>query len=273
MLEITILTASKSVVIYGINVCVSEKRHVHLSLCVREIAHLYLVLTATTGVELEGGKGRHLMTKGRDNLAETLNDVLELVRVRRQTGLLSIEHLRDGRYEEGEVYVQAGWPVYAQLGQLSGQEALVRLLNWRQIYFAFFPEAARPTANIATASGVNGAPAASSSISTLTPPRFPAVSGNTSSRTAEASAREGRSTPVQSVPQLESGTPGLEWLVPRKIGDHDVMALPLTRPQRSMYLLIDGRRSIADIARCTRKSMQEVERLLSELRERGLIGI
>jgi DNA-binding Lrp family transcriptional regulator len=51
------------------------------------------------------------------------------------------------------------------------------------------------------------------------------------------------------------------------------MELPLTRPQRSIYLLIDGRRTVADLARCTRKSLQEVERLLSELRERGLIAI
>lgn len=214
------------------------------------------------------------MAKGRDKLAETLSDVLELVRVKRQTGLLSIERLREGYYEEGEVYVQAGQPVYARSGQLSGQEALVRLLNWRQIYFVFLPQAARPAANIASPASVNGAFAASSLARTLTAPRFPAVSGNSSLRTTEPDGTEAQSIPPQNLLSVEGDIPGLEWLVPRKLGDdHDIMNLPLTRPQRSIYLLIDGRRSVADLARCTRKSMQEVERLLFELRERGLIGI
>ena len=71
-----------------------------------------------------------------------------------------------------------------------------------------------------------------------------------------------------------TGTPGLEWLVPQKMGkERDVLSLPLTRPQRSIYLLVDGRRTISDLSRCTRKSMQEIERLLSELREQGLVSI
>jgi hypothetical protein len=211
------------------------------------------------------------MTKGRDNLAETLSDVLELVRARRQTGLLSIERLHEGRYEEGEVYVQGGQAVYAHTGQLSGQEALARLLKWRQIYFAFLSDAGHPTANISSSAGVNGVSASPSSVSTLTPPRFSAVNGSTPSRSG---GPENVPLPRSNTPRTEMSTPGLEWLTPRKVGgEHDVMALPLTRPQRSVYLLIDGRRTVADLSRCTRKSMQEIERLLSELQERGLIAI
>jgi Domain of unknown function (DUF4388) len=210
------------------------------------------------------------MTMGRDNLAETLNDVLEVVRVRRQTGLLSIERLHEGRYEEGEVYIQGGQPVYAQTGQLIGLEALARLLSWRQIYFAFLPDAVRPAANISFVGNANGA-AASSSVNTHASPRFPTVGGSGPLRTVRP---ESGSLPAQNATQAGSSTPGLEWLVPRKVGgERDVMVLPLTRPQRSIYLLIDGRRTIADLARCTRKSMQEIERLLSELRERGLITV
>ena len=211
------------------------------------------------------------MTKGRDNLAEALNDVLELVRMRRQTGLLSIECLHDGRYEEGEVYVQFGQPVYAQTGSLTGQEALTKLLSWRQIYFAFLPDTVRVTANGSSAArtNVNGA---SPTVRTLTSPGLPSVGGNSFSQTG--AAEESGSLPAQPAPQAVSTTPGLEWIVPRKAGSgRDVMELPLTRPQRSIYLLIDGRRTVADLARCTRKNLQEVERLLSELRERGLITI
>lgn len=210
------------------------------------------------------------MAKGRDNLAETLTEVLELARVRRQTGLLSVERLHEGRYEEGEVYIQFGQPVYAQTGSLSGQEALTKLLSWRQISFAFLPDAVRVTANSSSATRMNGN-GASPTVRTITSPGLPAMGGNSFSQTG---APESGPLPAQVVPQTASTTPGLEWIVPRKAGrDRDVMELPLTRPQRSIYLLIDGRRTVADLARCTRKSMQEVERLLSELRERGLITV
>jgi hypothetical protein len=210
------------------------------------------------------------MTKGRDNLAEALNDVLELVRARRQTGLLSIERLHDGRYEEGEVYVQFGQPVYAQTGSLTGQEALTKLLSWRQIYFVFLPDVVRVTGNSSSVARTNGK-GASPTARTITSPGLPAMGGNSFSQTG---APESGPLPAQPVPQTASTTPGLEWIVPRKAGSNrDVMELPLTRPQRSIYLLIDGRRTVADLARCTRKSMQEVERLLSELRERGLITV
>ncbi len=210
------------------------------------------------------------MTKGRDNLAGTLNEVLEAVRLRRQTGLLSIECPREGRYEEGEVYVQAGQPVYAQTGQLGGQEALLRMLGWRQIQFAFLPDVARSAAQSSSTERTNRS-AASSPVGTLTTPHFPAVNGSGFSQAVE---QKSEPLPAQNATQVQVSTPGLEWLIPHKVGaERDVMGLPLTRPQRSVYLLVDGRRSVSDLARCTRKSIQEIDRLLSELRERGLITI
>ena len=190
--------------------------------------------------------------------------------------MLSIERLHESRYEEGEVYVQGGRVVYAKVGQLVGQEALIQLLQWRQIYFAFLSDAGRPTADISASAGVIGTSTAPFPVSTLTPPRFPAVNGNTPLREGEVSRTGGlESPPAQIAPKAaETSTPGLEWLTPHKVGgERDVMALPLTRPQRSIYLLIDGRRTVADLSRCTRKSMHEIERLLAELQEHGLISI
>ena len=165
------------------------------------------------------------MIKGRDNTAESLADVLELVRMRRQSGLLSVERMLGSHFEEGEIYLQAGQPTYAHTGQLLEQEALLRMLSWRQVYFTFSGNQSPPPVNI------------------------PSATSNAS-------------------------TPGLEWIVPRKLGkERDVLSLPLTRPQRSIYMLVDGHRTIADLSRCIRKSIPEVERLLSELQERGLVSI
>jgi predicted transcriptional regulator len=61
-------------------------------------------------------------------------------------------------------------------------------------------------------------------------------------------------------------------LVPQKIGpEHDTAFLTLSRRQRVVYFLVDGRRSIDDLARCANKSQADVERILSELQEQGLI--
>ena len=74
--------------------------------------------------------------------------------------------------------------------------------------------------------------------------------------------------------QSVSSTPGIEWLVPQKRGiEREVLALPLTRRQRFVYFLVDGHRTVADLARCTGKNTQEIELILSELREQGLVAV
>lgn len=213
------------------------------------------------------------MTKGRDNATENLSDVIDLIRKRRQSGLLSIERIQGGLFEEGEIFFQGGQPVYARQGQATSVDAFTRLLSWHQVYFAFFTDQPRPSVNMPSASGTraNVALATDPTAQSADPAR---------SNANNTDAFDGRSQAVipdrdsQRTFPLTGNTPGLEWLIPRKLGnDRNVLSLPLTRPQRSIYLLIDGKRTVSDLARCTRKSLQEIERLLSELQERGLISI
>lgn len=212
------------------------------------------------------------MTKGRDNAADSLGDVLELIRMRRQSGLLSVERIQGGRFEEGDIYFQAGQPVYARFGSLTGAEALTRLLSWRQVYFAFSTDQPQPQVNIAPQTGPRGI--ARVTTDPLPASVRPSVPPDTKSLLNSGNQRVERTTAPQVPIASQTNIPGLEWLVPQKrSNDRDVLALPLTRPQRSMYLLVDGRRTVADLARCMGKSMQEVERLLSELQERGLIAL
>jgi hypothetical protein len=223
------------------------------------------------------------MVKGRDNAAESLGDVLELVRIRRHSGSLSVERFQGGRFEEGEIRFQRGQPTYAHAGQITGQEALTWMLSWRQVFFSFIFEEPHTPATVSSALSANS----SNTIPTdLRPTKYPPsnTSGKlpiTASGLPQANSRETPKNvrdfdnPYESAdPNNVPGTPGLEWLVPQKLGnDRDVLSLPLTRPQRSIYMLVDGRRTVSDLSRCTRKSTQEIERLLSELRERGLISV
>jgi Domain of unknown function (DUF4388) len=239
------------------------------------------------------------MIKGRDNATESLADLLELIRMRRQSGLLTIEPLQATHFEEGEIYIQAGQPTYANTGQLLGKEALLRMLSWRQVYFTFLTNQPHLPINIPSAYRTNKAVAIAANSSPTSPgsnlsvldtrrnipavslshptpqnspgsPRLPQV--NLNRIPDEGSERVTRQ--AQNTSDSKASSPGFEWLAPRKLGnDREVLSLPLTRPQRSIYMLVNGQRTIADLSRCIRKSLLEVERLLTELQERGLISI
>ena len=74
--------------------------------------------------------------------------------------------------------------------------------------------------------------------------------------------------------RVSPSSPGIEWLVPQKRDtERDVLSLPLTRRQRFIYFLVDGRRSLSDLSRCTGKTIQEIELILSELQAQGLVSI
>ena len=215
------------------------------------------------------------MTKGRDNATDNLGNVLELIRARRQSGLLSIERIQSGRFEEGDIYFQAGQPVYAHFGSLTGTDALMKLLSWRQVYFSFSTNQPQPPVNITTPLNTRaGFSTTTDPMSTSIRPSSSAPYPDTNPLLNVRGQDAERNTNPQPAFTPVTNTPGLEWLVPQKRGnDRDVLSLPLTRPQRSIYLLVDGKRTVADLSRCTRKTMQEIERLLSELQERGLIVI
>lgn len=214
------------------------------------------------------------MTKGRDNAAESLGDVLALIRSRRHSGLLSIERYESGRFEEGEIYFEKGKPVYARLGTLSNQEALAALLNWRQIYFLFSRDVAAPsttntTPNQPPSTSVTGPLSPSQSTGGMTPlPPTHSTGGMTPIPPSRPTTE-----PLQNLPaNHNSDTTAIDKLIPRKlVNEQNVLGLPLTRPQRSLYMLVDGRRTIADLSRFTNRTLQEVVQLLKELKGYGLI--
>jgi hypothetical protein len=200
------------------------------------------------------------MAKGN---AESLSEVLELARTRRLNGMMTIEHKQGGRVEEGEVYFQIGQPIQARVGRLVGQDALNWLTKWHNImYMIETDDYLQSVANTAVNNRDNttSTPFQTNVPSNRTPFTEPAV--------GQIEVNERGSIPSN------TPTPGIEWLVPQKLGvESEVLALPLTRRQRSIYFLVDGRRTVADLARCTGKNTQEIELILSELQEQGLVAV
>jgi len=220
------------------------------------------------------------MSRGREVTADTLNDIVGQIRSRQYTGWISIERISSEGVEEGTLYFNQGRPTFAHTGSASGQTALAQLMEWRQILIRF-PEhmtpptsstesdvmaAVSPTAPISLGPRTSFSPSVPSqpSASHMFSPAMPA-------RQLESLARPPLSQSAGAISEYALA-PGRELLVPRKFdSSQDVLSLPLTRPQRSIYLLIDGKRTIADLARTTRKSLQEIVRLLNELHAQDLI--
>ncbi len=200
------------------------------------------------------------MAKGN---AENLRDILELARSRRLNGIMIIEHKQAGKVEEGEVFFQTGQPIQARIGRLAGQDALNWIMRWHNITYSIGTDESLQsiaTSNIST-----------QNIASSTPiPTYLSPNGLPSTRPVAAQVQvNGRSSLLNN-----TSTPGIDWLVPQKRGiEREVLALPLTRRQRFIYFLVDGRRTIADLARCTGKNTQEIELILSELHEQGLIAV
>ena len=193
------------------------------------------------------------MANDRAMTAESINSILDLARIRRQSGRLKVEQVNSGRLQEGEIYLQAGQPVFVRLGQLIGQEALDRLSAWRNVQFTL--QLDEPgTAPMALSLGNTG--------------------GTTSTSLPAQPAPRPERTTTGDLARINSNAPGLEWLVPQKRDvSRDVLSLPLTRRQRFIYFLVDGQRSMSDLSRCTGKTIAEIELILKELQAQGLVNI
>ena len=219
--------------------------------------------------------GNEYMTKGRDNAAESMKDVFALIRSRRQSGVLSVERFENGVFEEGEIHFQAGKPVQGFSGKLTGDAAMNHLMSWRRVYFAFLatppsspsshtkdtPHHSQSSANV---------PHSGSFTQTHSGPLHSPVTGPLS-----GDARNPLPIPERTTGPLARQN-GYEpaALIPHKVSrQQDVMSLSLTRPQRSVYLLIDGHRSVADIARFTGKGIPEVMQIILDLRARNLVNM
>ena len=179
--------------------------------------------------------------------AESVNHVLYLARMRRLSGRLTIAQQSGDRIQEGEMYLQAGQPVFARCESMVGQEALHTLLSWRKVQYTFQRE--------------------EPGMAPLTLPAKNAKDTTPFPSRPESGRERNSGSDVSSAPDLE-------WLRPQKrdVG-WDVLSLPLTRLQRHIYFLVDGHRTLPDLSRCSGKSIQEIELVLRELQTQELVTI
>jgi hypothetical protein len=229
-----------------------------------------------------------------------LGNVIQLIALGKQTGILKAIRALGSTREQGEIHFVNGQPTFASLGQMVGNAALTVLQNWGESQYIFLegslPQPERPPYQTGplgwpgetTAPPPGGFNARTTPRFTPSPNRqatnFPSFttplptnpgfdSGNGGNRnTGSFPSRDTNpfSGPLPPIAPRRDGIPG--HFIPQRLTSIDRWEnLPLDRRERMVLLLIDGRRSLHDLVRLTRRSEQEIQAILAHLAALRLI--
>jgi len=228
-----------------------------------------------------------------------LVNVIQLIALGKQTGVLKAVRGLGSTREQGEIHFVAGQPTFAVLGHLVGNAALTVLQNWGESQYIFLegplPQSertlsppdplGRPGETASPQPGPFGRPTARlSSTPTRQTAGLPPFTtpfpfhpgpdagniGNKNTGNLSYRGSEAFSEPLPAFPVRRNALQG--QYVPRRLASMDRLEnLPLDRRERMVLLLVDGRRSLDDLVRLTRRSEQEVQAILSHLAALRLI--
>jgi hypothetical protein len=238
-----------------------------------------------------------------------LSNIIQMIVLSRQTGILRAIRGHGPTREFGQVQFVDGEPQNALLGQMIGQMALNALNNWGECHYAFdeitvddgwysgvpsgpngagsYPSMGPSSASWPAYgyqnyngynSGYNGVPSSSWGGSEPGAPPYGAPYQPGYSQPAGAPYSPYGNGDPQAPPMtsysLPPLTPELLMVIPRRtaLGDQ-FEQLPLDRRERMALMLVDGQRTIADLARLTRRQEQELYAVLAHLEALGLIVI
>ncbi len=204
-----------------------------------------------------------VMTQKRGTVTDRLLNVIQVLQLGKKTGHLTIERDEGKGQEKGEIIFVQGQVTQAYGGNLRGQEALNWLSTWGACRFIFVPATPEKTTNPLTTQ-----PFVPSSRTTQP------LQDTNPQVTAAMPAIRPRSEETNITEQLVGSSSGVA--VPHRIRSvnvslHLLEQAGLSRAHRQLFLLIDGNRTIAELARLTGRPAEEILRLLQELEHIGVI--
>jgi len=196
------------------------------------------------------------MSQGRGIPTDQLTNVIQVLRMGRKSGQLNVERGEGMMLERGEIAFANGQITQAHTGELSGQQAFNKLNNWGACRFTF-------TAISPPHDGYSITPQPQLTWIQSVKETNPALLRTRPTTDADALARQ--SAGVSSIS-----------IIPKRIRSND-MALHLleeaglSRLHRSLFFLIDGKRTTTELTRLMARSNDEVRRLLLDLERIGII--
>ena len=204
----------------------------------------------------------------RETATDRLANVIQVIELGRKTGVLTVERNTGLSIEEGFIYFVRGHITHASVGQRVGLEALNRLNSWGACRFTFVsstsPRNTGPHTPIPDSLSANRVkdtdpglriqkPTAGQQRNPLSAPYGMSETGT------------GANDATMSLCRAPSSTRQLQeaLLIIERIG--------FSRAHRRLFLLINGRRHAAELARLMGRSESEVNGMLQDLERSGLI--
>ncbi|HVB62043.1 MAG TPA: DUF4388 domain-containing protein [Ktedonobacteraceae bacterium] len=233
-------------------------------------------------------------------LTERLVDILHMAALRGQTGLLFVQRVNEQQMEQGEIFFENGDTVFARMGGETGEAALSQMMNWKEARISFH-EGVVVSAGLRQQLHIEPR---SSSISSMLPIELQKTRMMQATARAVTTTREPLSqTPISEIPAILPGqqaVPGSLFGPRRAITRNAQLSQPvyarngqlidaesvyqvlpevaaeqiihrLDRRARLVFLLLDGKRSLREVAGLIHRSEVEVARSLAYFLALGLI--
>jgi hypothetical protein len=208
------------------------------------------------------------MAQQRETITNSLANLIQVIQLGRKSGVLTVERGEGAAFEEGMITFVNGEAVEALAALFNGQNALRWFDTWETCRYAFIPT---PTSEIPAISAPISTPVNTSRFdqrmtNTGTHPRIPTSPLRESAARRQAS--NGRTEPVISL-MPASAVPYPVKSLEESL--HRVEQLGLSRQHRHLLLLVDGQRTVADMVRLIGRAQNEVQKLLGDLEQAGII--
>ena len=218
---------------------------------------------------------------------ERLIPILRSIALKQQTGCLSIEHMTAAGSEKGEVFFVRGDTIFARTEHASGKEAFGQMLTWPEIRYVFTVD--EPVQQ--KGGKLNPIVSHPSTIRHLLPIEMeetreersisiPAISRNIT-QPVPVSATMSRVSISPRVPALPLPVaPEVENIVNRGISavfrtlpyvTTPAVLKHLERRDRIVLLLLDGKRTLQNVARLVHRSDLDIAQVLARMLKQGYI--
>lgn len=195
------------------------------------------------------------MLPQRETMTDSLTDLIQIIHLGRKNGVLTVERMTGSIVEEGYIIFSNGRVVEAKVGRAHGLAAFNYLNTWQACHFSFVNDTER-------------APQSPSS-PLLTPgPLYP-TTGDLASNRPKQSGYQSAASSTYSEGSVSSRFP--MRLVQGEAALQHPETISLSRTHRRLLLLINGQRSVSELARLLARSLDEIQALLNDLERAELI--
>jgi Domain of unknown function (DUF4388) len=201
-------------------------------------------------------------------LTDRLANVIQVIQLGRKTGTLSVERSSGNSLEQGTVYFVNGLMTQASAHQLRGLAAFQWLNTWGSCRFTFTPSDSAVATNRLVSIRLGQVPASKHEGFQDTDPtiRIQAQARAFSSSGTENNQNRHHGISPQNVSgSIPNQVRFLEDAVER------IERMKLSRAHRRLFLLIDGHRTTADLARLMGRRQVEVDALLHDLERADVV--